>query len=205
MEKTIRLCMFDMGGVVVKHSDSSLERLLLRDFGITDHDSFTSLDPRLPALLAEHSKAAIDEEEMWHRFTQMTGIAVPPHNESLWGRHFTPELDSPVVEIIEELKKKGHRVVCATNTEDAHFKQHRTSGQYDIFDAVYASLQLKEVKPEPAFFAKILASEQVDPEEVIFVDDLSENCEAAATLGINAVVYADPVELRWQLVDMELL
>ena len=197
--------MFDMGGVVVKHSDSSLERQLLRDFGITDHDNFISLDPRLPSLLAEHSKAAIDEDEMWRQFTQMTGISVPPHNDSLWGRHFKAELEEPVVEIIEELKKKGYRVVCATNTEDAHFKQHQASGQYDIFDAVYASLQLGEVKPEPAFFAKILALEQVRPEEVIFVDDLSENCEAAAALGINAVVYADPVELRWQLVSMDLL
>lgn len=197
--------MFDMGGVVVKHSDSSLERLLLRDFGIVDHENFTSLDPRLPALLAEHSKAAIDEQEMWNQFTIMTGIAVPKHNESLWGRYFAPELDEHVVAIIEDLKMKGYRVVCATNTEDAHFKHHRALGQYDIFDAVYASLQLKEVKPDPAFFAKILASEQVKPEEVVFVDDLSENCEAAANVGINAVVYADPVELRWQLIAMDLL
>lgn len=197
--------MFDMGGVVVKHSDSSLERLLLRDFGIADHENFSSLDPRLPALLAEHSKAAIDEEEMWNQFTHMTGIAVPKHNESLWGRYFKPELDEHVVAIIEELKLKGYRVVCATNTEDAHFKHHRVAGQYDIFDAVYASLQLKEVKPEPAFFAQILASEQVEPEEVVFVDDLSENCEAAANLGINAIVYGDPVELRWQLISMDLL
>jgi len=197
--------MFDMGGVVAKHCDTSLERLLLRDFGIAGHDSFTSLDPRLPALLAEHSKAAIDEEEMWNQFTQMTGIAIPPHNDSLWGRHFKPELDPYVVEIIEELKTRGYRVICATNTEDAHFKQHRKSGQYKIFDAVYASLELKSVKPEPDFFSKILASEQVEPGEVVFVDDLLENCEAAVNLGINAIVYADPVELRWELVSMDLL
>ncbi len=197
--------MFDMGGVVAKHSDTSLERLLLRDFGITGYDSFTSLDARLPALLVEHSKAGIDEEEMWHQFTQMTGIPVPPHNDSLWGRYFKPELDEYVVEIIEELKEKGLRVVCASNTEESHFEYHQASGQYDIFDAVYASPQLKEVKPDRAFFAKILAAEQLKAEEVLFVDDLLENCEGAVAFGIDAVIYADPVELRWQLAGMNLL
>ena len=197
--------MFDMGGVVVKHSDSSLERLLLRDFGISDHDSFASLDPRLPSLLVQHSKAAISEEEMWSQFSQMTGISVPQHTDSLWGRYFKPELDEHVLAIIEELKQKGYRVVCATNTEEAHFKYHRDEGQYDIFDAVYASLQMGEVKPERAFFESILATEQVRAEEAVFVDDLLENCEAAVNLGLDAIIYADPVELRWQLISMDLL
>ena len=55
---------------------------------------------------------------------------------------------------IEELKKKGYRVVCATNTEKAHYDYHLASGQYEIFDTVYASLHLKEVKPDAAFFEK---------------------------------------------------
>ena len=56
MEKIVRLFMFDMGGVGVKHSDSSLERLLLRDFGVSGHDSFASVNPSLRTLLEEHSR-----------------------------------------------------------------------------------------------------------------------------------------------------
>lgn len=205
MEKKIRLCMFDMGGVVAKHSDTSLERLILRDCGIVEHDTFVSLDPRLPLLLAEHSKAAIGEEEMWRQFTVLTGIAVPSHTDSLWGRYFKPELDEHVVGIVEELKQQGYRMVCATNTEKAHYEHHRDSGQYRLFDAVYASLELGEVKPDKAFFDAILSTEQEKPGHVLFVDDLLENCEAAANYGINTILYTDPVELRWQLVSMDLL
>lgn len=205
MDKKDRLCMFDMGGVVAKHTDSSLERLLLRDFGVTDFDSFIALDPALRSLLDQHSKAAIDENEMWRQFSKITGISIPLHEDSLWGRYFKPELDLPVVEIIEELKKKGYRVVCATNTEKAHYDYHLASGQYEIFDTVYASLHLKEVKPDAAFFEKILLAERQKPGDVIFIDDASENCEAAALLGIEALLYTDPVELRWQLANMEML
>ena len=197
--------MFDMGGVVAKHTDTSLERHLLRDFGVLEHDTFISLDSRLPSLLAEHSKAAIDEEEMWKQFTLLTDIPVPAYKGSLWGKYFKPELDEHVVTIIDELKAKGYRVVCATNTEESHYVHHRDAGQYDIFDAVYASLQLKEAKPDSAFFAKILASEQLKAEDAIFVDDLLENCEAAVNLGIDAIIYTDPVELRWQLASMDLI
>lgn len=205
MEKKVRLCMFDMGGVVVKHCDTSLERSILRDFGITDHDSFTSLDPALRSLLDQHSKDAIDEEEMWRQFSVITGIDVPPYKDSLWGRYFEPELDSHVLEIIQELKEEGYRVVCATNTEAAHYAHHRNADHYAIFDAVYASLQLKEVKPDRAFFDKILASEQVKPEETVFIDDLVENCETATKLGMNAFLYAGPVELRWDLASINLI
>lgn len=197
--------MFDMGGVVVKHCDSSLERSILRDLGITDHDSFTSLDPSLRPLLDQHSKDAIDEDEMWRQFSVITGIDVPPSRDSLWGRYFNPELDDHVLAIIQELKERGYRVVCATNTEASHFAHHRDSGHYGIFDAVYASPQLKEVKPDSTFFDKILAAEQVKPEETVFIDDLVENCEAAINLGINAFLYADPVELRWDLARIGLL
>lgn len=205
MNKTIRLCMFDMGGVLALHSDSSLESFLLRDFGVEGHDSFASLDPRLPALLAEHSKAAIDEESMWEQFTALTGIVVPQSQTSLWGKYFKPELDEHVYAIIEELKAAGHRVVCATNTEEAHYAHHRDAGQYDIFDAVYASLHLGEAKPDASFFEAILAKEGIAPEEAIFIDDLGENCESAHALGIHAFHFKDAVELKWYLVNMEML
>lgn len=197
--------MFDMGGVVAKHSDSSLERLILRDLGITDHENFTSLDPSLRSLLEQHSRADISEEEMWLRFSEKTGIAVPAYKDSLWGRYFKPELDEAVVAIIEELKERGTRVVCATNTEASHYAHHSEEGQYDVFDEVYASLHLGEVKPDRAFFDKILAKEKVQPQETVFIDDLVENCEAAVNLGIDAILYNDAVELRWQLASMDLL
>lgn len=197
--------MFDMGGVVAKHTDSTMERQLLEDFGIVGHYSFSSVDPTLPSLLAEHSKARIDEQEVWEQFSLRTGIAIPPHTGSLWGKYFRPELDPYVVAIIEELKSAGYRVVCATNTEEAHYLYHRKAGQYDLFDEVYASLTLKEAKPDRAFFEKILSFEGVQPSEVLFVDDYPENCEAASDLGINSYLFADPVDLRWHLIAMELL
>lgn len=205
MKNSIQLCMFDMGGVLALHSDVTMEGKLLKDFGLSGYSSFSDLDPTLPALLMEHSMGKITEDEMWHQFTLKTKVSVPAHTDSLWCRYFQPELNDIVLSLIQELKEKGFRVVCATNTEQAHYEYHRRHGQYDVFDAVYTSIALQKAKPDPAFFEKILQAEHMQANDVFFCDDYPENCEAASALGINAVLYTDPVDLRWKLADMEIL
>ena len=205
MENSIQLCMFDMGGVLALHTDASMETKLLEYFGLSGYDSFSSLDPTLPALLMEHSKGDITEEEMWCQFTKKTGVNVPYHTDSLWCRFFHPMIDNSVLAIIKELKENGFRVICATNTEQAHYEYHLSHGQYEAFDSVYTSLALHNVKPDPAFFEKILQVENKQAHEVFFCDDCVENCEAASILDINAVLYIGSVELRWKLMDMEML
>ena len=56
MDSTIKLIASDMGGVLALHSDHGLESRLLEDFGLSRYRSFAELDPRLPALLFDHSK-----------------------------------------------------------------------------------------------------------------------------------------------------
>lgn len=205
MDSTIKLIASDMGGVLALHSDHGLESRLLEDFGLSRYRSFAELDPRLPALLFDHSKNLISEEELWEAFTAITSIAVPEHETSLWGKYFCPELDSAVETLYREVKGRGHRLVCATNTEPAHYVYHREHGHYSLFDAVYASCEMGHAKPEREYFDYILEHEQVNAEEVLFIDDMEENCESAANLGIRAYLFKDVVELRWSLVGMDII
>lgn len=205
MDSTIKLIASDMGGVLALHSDHDLESKLLEDFGLTHYQSFADLDPRLTALLFEHSKNRIDETELWHQFSAVTGIAVPPYESTLWGKYFRPELDSAMQTLYQELKGHGHRLVCATNTEPAHYAYHNQEAHYAIFDEVYASCEMGLAKPDHSYFEYIFEREQVEPHQILFIDDLEENCESAATLGIRAYLFKDVVELRWSLINMELI
>ena len=205
MNNNFALIMVDMGGVLARHDDTSMEKLLLKDFGIESYGSFAELNPKLADVLQQHSKNAISEEQMWQQFTQKTGIVVPPYKGSLWAKYFHPDLDMGMHELLSELKQSGLRVVCATNTEPAHYEHHKARGHYAVFDAVYASCEIGKAKPEPGFFMHILESEQVDAQDVFFLDDNTTNCEAAARLGIHAYHYTDIADLRWTLCYLELL
>jgi putative hydrolase of the HAD superfamily len=57
----------------------------------------------------------------------------------------------------------------------------------DYMDACYLSYKLKLMKPEVAFFRKVLEAEQISPDETLFLDDGPRNVEAAASLGIHTM------------------
>ena len=60
-----------------------------------------------------------------------------------------------------------------------------------LFDELIISAEVKLVKPDPRIFQ--LATERlgVQPAEVIFIDDIEENVEAARRQGMIALVYSD--------------
>ena len=205
MDRTIRLIASDMGGVLALHSDRDLEGRLLEDFGLEGYRSFAEVDPQLTELLVRHSKNEIDEDELWRRFTAITGVAVPQSDQSPWGMYFSPELDDAVLSLYRELKENGNRIICATNVEPAHYAHHHGEGHYDIFDAVYASCAMGHAKPEAEFYTRIIEKERIDSSQILFIDDLEENCQVAQELGMAAFLFKDVAELRWALTDMELI
>lgn len=96
---------------------------------------------------------------------------------------------------LNELRKKGHRIVMLSNTNEGHweaierlFRQATGVAVGDFFDAVYLSYEMRMRKPEPEIFLSLLKSEGVEAGDCIFFDDLEENCDAARSVGIEAVL-----------------
>jgi putative hydrolase of the HAD superfamily len=190
----IRLCIFDMGGVVVRDINCWPE--IAAFLGIGEN---VIKDPAFSEAQHQYGLGRIDEDEVWRRFTQITGRPVPPHEGSILGRFFTPHTDRATVDVITKLKARGIRVVCGTNTGDAHYAVHRQLNQYGIFDRVYASHLIHLAKPDPAFYTHILDAEQVKPEEAFFTDDWPPNAEMAAGLGMAGFTYTGADTLISQL------
>ncbi|WP_172635062.1 HAD family hydrolase [Sphaerochaeta pleomorpha] len=205
MKTKISICLFDMGGVVARHSDSLIEKEILSELGITGYDRLFDIDARLEAVMLKHSKGNSTEQELWKEFTDITKIEVPFYQESLWGKFFHPQLDTAMLLLIRELKEKGLRVVCATNTEPAHYAFHKNRGDYSVFNKVYSSVDLHEAKPDKEFFEKILSSEQVPASEAFFTDDCPLNCASAKALGVETFVFTGSVALRQHLNDIGIL
>jgi len=198
----IELCIFDMGGVVIR--DFHIAPRLLPFLGHEEPD-FGEIDPQIQEALREHSKGLIDEREFWDRYERITGETVPNDQGSLLGKFFTPVLDGPTVDVIRSIKARGIRVVCGTNVIDSHYSIHAELGQYDIFDHVYASHLMHIAKPDGAFFHYICTAERVIPATTFFTDDLQENVEAAQKAGLKAFLYTGAASLKRQLIDLGVL
>jgi epoxide hydrolase-like predicted phosphatase len=184
-----KLYIFDMGGVVSRNNDvASLMAAYLR------------LDEKRLYELAgddfqELTTGAITVEMFWKRFSEASGREV---EEDLLARFFHPEPDREVLDIIRKLKGRS-RVVTGTNTIEPHYRAHLSRGDYEVFDAVYASNRMGLAKPDPAFYTFILEREGCEPREAVFVDDMEVNVEAAARLGIEAFLFAGAAKLASDL------
>lgn len=112
----------------------------------------------------------------------------------LFRLNFHPILNEKTVEIIHKLKKK-HRVVCGTNTIQSHWENHLERGDYEFFDQTYASNKIGYAKPDKRFFELILEAENINAKDTFFTDDKLENCNAASSVGINAIHFTNTKEL----------
>jgi putative hydrolase of the HAD superfamily len=198
----MKLCIFDMGGVMIRNYHIAPRLTQYLELGT---DTFQKFDARLGTYLTLHSEGKITESEFWDYYHSITNKELPTCEESLLGKFFTPTLDEPTIAVVRNLKEKGVRVVCGTNVIDAHYRVHQQLHQYDIFDAVYPSHLLGIAKPKIEFFQRICTEEQVKPEEAFFTDDMQVNVDASIQAGLKGFLYTDAKTLESQLKGLNLL
>jgi putative hydrolase of the HAD superfamily len=186
----MKLYIFDMGGVVVYNA--AIIPAMAASLGISEDDFFRGAgsDPAVTYTSPYHlgdvaslMRGEISSEQFWERFQKNTGCAAQGNP---WYDYFHPVLNTGTLHIIAELHSAGCRVVCGTNSLDAHYQRHIERNDYKCFDRVYASHLMGIIKPAPEFWQRILEEEKARPEETFFVDDLEENIVAARKLGITA-------------------
>ena len=180
-----RLYIFDMGGVVSLDTDVFPE--VFSWLHLSEAAFMSIAGENLDKLLT----GDISTAGFWRQFSAGYG---KPIQEELFGKFFKPRLNRGAVDIIKRLKTES-RVVCGTNTFDPHYNRHLNAGDYDCFDAVYASNKIGYAKPDPRFFNHILETEGFLPEQAFFTDDTERYVAAAKDMGITAMVFNDAESL----------
>jgi putative hydrolase of the HAD superfamily len=187
--RSIRLYIFDMGGVVSVNSD--VFSRIADHLGLPLDEFYRMADSYAMHLMT----GEITERSFWQHIGRSSDRRI---SENLFGSYFHPTLNQKVVQKVLKLKEKA-RVVVGTNTIESHYRIHRMKGDYEPFDAVYASQRMGVAKPDPMFYRKILKAEKSAPSETVFIDDMEMNVEAARALGIHAILFTGDAELEKQL------
>lgn len=78
--------------------------------------------------------------------------------------------------------------VCLATNQQSHRAQHMvaTLEYAAIFDHLFISCELGCVKPEPAYFRKVMEHLDKTADELLFIDDHQTNVDAARACGLNA-------------------
>ncbi len=105
------------------------------------------------------------------------------------------------VEILGRLRAAGMPCYALTNMEAETFpRRHERFAFMRWFDGAVVSAHEGVVKPDPEIFRRLLARFDLRATSTAFIDDAQRNVDAALALGLQAVRFTSPEQLRdWLL------
>ncbi|MEI8067885.1 MAG: HAD-IA family hydrolase [Candidatus Shapirobacteria bacterium] len=112
-------------------------------------------------------------------------------DEKTFTSYFFPE----TIKLLLKLKSQNIPLICLSNTEALIYPYFKKFIIDPYFDHSILSWQVGIRKPELGIYQKIFDFVQVQPNEVIFIDDKPENVAAAKSLGINALLFENNQKL----------
>lgn len=181
----MKVIVFDMGGVLlpleVQRCMDSFRRILGPRFNRLGLGS----DGEGESVMAEYEGGRISTDEFVGRILSW---CLPGTSEDDVERAWTDMLTvvpSERIEFIKKLRSKGYRVFLLSNTNGLHWDNViRTTPEFpDCFEHTFLSHLEKLSKPDPEFFRRVTEYIGVRPSDIIFVDDLPANRDAAEKYG----------------------
>jgi HAD superfamily hydrolase (TIGR01509 family) len=101
-------------------------------------------------------------------------------------------VDHSIVDLVSHLRLRGYCCALATNQQPYRASFMADQLRYrELFDRCFFSCDMGLAKPDLRYFETILADMQLEPQDVIFVDDKPQNIRSASSLGIHTVCFAN--------------
>lgn len=197
-----RAVVFDFGGVLTSSVLGAFE-----EFGATLGDPgivlrTMSKDAEGAGLLVAHEEGRITEREFEVGFAErlrLAGADVSPDG-LVAGMMAALRPDQASLELVATLRAEGRPVGLLSN----HFGDDCYDG-YDLealFDSVTLSSRIGVRKPSRRAFRAACDALGVPPEEAVMVDDLQQNIEGAARIGMAGVVHRDAATTERELREL---
>ena len=143
-------------------------------------------DAEALALLRGLETGDLADAEFERRFGALLGVA---EHEGLIGRMFADlGPDERMIGAVRTARKAGTRTGLITNSWGMGIYDRAPT---DLFDAVVISGEVGLHKPQPEIYELACERLGVRADEVVFVDDLRENCEGAEAVGMTAVLHRE--------------
>jgi 2-haloacid dehalogenase len=194
---TIEAVVFDLGGVLIDWNPRYLYRQLFGDHA------------EMERFLAEVCNDA------WHRQHDLgadigescvrRAAEFPAYREMImaWadrGEEMAAGQIDETVEVLTALKAAGMPCYALSNMEPEPFAiRYDRFGFMKLFDGMVISGHEGVAKPDPAIFLILLERYGLAPGTSVFIDDAERNTVAARGVGMRALRFASPGQLREDL------
>ena len=184
----IRVVLFDLGGVLFQLAG-------VRDFGemIGESDDNDVLNRWVTCpWVQRYDRGECSSEDFAAGMVSRHRINLSSETFLERFRTWVPGPKAGAQELVQKTKASGVTVVCLSNTNEAHWKADNGLATFvELFDHRFLSFEIGFVKPESNAFAHVVTELGCEPSEILFLDDVQVNVEAARNHGIDAICASD--------------
>jgi HAD superfamily hydrolase (TIGR01509 family) len=196
--------LFDLGNTLIKLAYERVMENICRESTVTRDELVEVLEG--PGSYRDMERGAVSFWEFYEVLSDKTGYrgSIREFHE-LWSDFF----DGPfpgTEELLERVRAK-YRVAFLSNSNEVHAEliPRKFASLFEKDDRFIFSHRFKVAKPDPEIFRRALDTIGATAQQVVFIDDLSENVTAARSLGIQAFQFIDTLTLTRQLEAEQLL
>jgi HAD superfamily hydrolase (TIGR01509 family) len=201
----IKNIIFDLGGVIM---DIDVKRTLhaFTKLGIQNIDAYFG-HGFAASFFSDHEAGRMSDEDFIAEIKKLISVTLPDQAVlDAWNAlllQFPPER----MRLLRSLKSR-YRLFLYSNTNAIHYQKFSEiyretfSGRLeDLFEKAYFSHVLGQRKPDLGGFKQIIAENDLNPGETLFVDDAMINVEGAIKAGLKGL-YLPPgfyiTDIRWE-------
>ena len=185
-----RNVIFDLGNVLVALDNEACARALTaigceRLVRVND-------DPAVRRLFDQLGLGLISNVQFYAQVRRLTGTTATDAQIDTACNAMLTVIPDVKKQRLLDLRRAGCHTFLLSNTIDIHWRYcvehlfpYKGHGVPDYFDCAFVSQVMHLAKPDRKIFETVIEQTGIDPHHTLFIDDLQENCDAAAQLGID--------------------
>jgi len=195
---------FDLGGVLIDWNPRHLYRQLFAGDAVAMEQFLTNVCTTEWNLQQDEGRTFAEASDLLKREHPGDSTMI-----DAWFLRFDEMMAGPIdgtVEILAELRDREDPIYALSNwsAETFPFAQKRFEF-LKWFRAIFISAEVRLVKPDPRIFQLFCQTFELNPEQIVYIDDLPHNVKAASSSGMRAIQFTDPACLRNELTQLGLL
>ena len=107
------------------------------------------------------------------------------------------------VEWVKSVKESGYKVYILSNYPEYLYEKSQKELRFlEYVDGAVFSFREKTVKPEKEIYQCLLQRYSIQPDEAVFLDDITANLEAAKKYGMHTILVSDREKAQAELQKM---
>ena len=111
----------------------------------------------------------------------------------MW-RWYCGELDTELTDYAASLRPRYRTAILSNSADGARREEQARYSFAELFDIIIYSHEVGLVKPDQRIYALLCAELNVSPDEVVFLDDVPQNVEAACQFGLHGLLHQSTPE-----------